>query len=232
MQKRSLSKVFLYSFLSLGVYELVWLSQTRKELTKLTNIRIPSVRWLVLLNALQFAGIVVGIVLAILLIGAKSTPVSPACWSEYALSVAPETAGEVHLSTACRSQIELSNAASSRQGKLIKGYLVVVGLLFVSWFGYPRWLRNYALAVQQVTGGKLSQTNAMFMLVLARPYGMVAAQDALNKADVPNQDALLVAQPSENKTAHKVLSVLALIMAILFGLFILFLVAISYYGTH
>ncbi len=239
MQKRSLLKVFLYTTLSLGVYELIWLYQTRQELTRLSSVRIPSIRWLVLLNALQLSGIILGIVLAFMIFGTdKSTPVSQSCWSNYVIATAPETAGQTTLSGACRNQVEKSFAASNREDKLIKGYLVVIVLLIVSRLGYPRWLRNYALAVQQVTQGKLSQTTTMFILVLAPAYGMVAVQNVFNNMGALGSDVLpmptsqTLYQPTENKTVHRVLSVVAICLAAVFGLFILFLIAVSYYGTH
>ncbi len=181
MQKRPLTAVFLLSVITLGAYDLVWLHKTRQELTQLTSVRIPSIGWLVLLNSLRLAGFVLAIVLTVMVFAAnKSTSVSSACWSEYVLSSVPETAGQVTLTKDCRDQVARSDAATSKEDKLIKGYLLVVVLLFVSTLGYPRWLRNYALAVQQITNGKLSQTMTMFMLVFAPAYGMVAVQNVFN----------------------------------------------------
>jgi hypothetical protein len=107
MQKRSLFKVFVYTILSLGIYELVWLFKTRQELIKFSTVRIPPIRWLVLLNTLQLAGILLGIVLAFMIVSTdKSTPVSDACWPNYAIASAPETAGQTTLSDTCRNQVE------------------------------------------------------------------------------------------------------------------------------
>lgn len=238
MKKRSLSKMFLYTILSLGIYELVWLYQTRAELQKFSTVRIPSIRWLVLLNAMRFAAIVAGIVLAILLIQTnRSEPkVSLTCWREWGLSMAPETSGQVTLSAACRDLVERSNALTDREDMLIKSYLAVVALLLISSVGYPRWLRNYALAAQQVTRGKLSQTSTMLNLTFASVYGMIAVQDIFNRTEVaPNgrQPSFDPANlPGENRVVHRVLSVLALTMAIVFGIGIAFLIAINYIGTH
>lgn len=238
MQKRSLNKIYVYSTLSLGIYQLVWLYQTRRELSKLSTVRIPSVGWLALLQGLQLAAIILGIALVSMLAstGRSAPVVSSSCWSNYVIATAPETAGQTRLSNACRDDVERSNAALNRQDKLIKGYIVVIVLLFVSWLGYPRWLRNYALAVQQVTQGKFSQTATMFMLAYGSAFGMAAVQDEFNRTDVSALSAGVSVQTpyksTENKTVHRVLSVIAFSMVTVFALLIVFLVAVSYYGTH
>jgi hypothetical protein len=235
MQKRSLSQIFLYASLSLGVYELIWLHQTRQELMKLTAIRIPSIRWLAILNAIQIAGLASGIVLGILLLVNNSPPVvTPSCWAEYTLATAPETAGQHSVTSDCRNAVESSDAATNRENKLIKGFLSVAVLILVSNIGYPRWFRNYALAVQQVTKGHLSQTQTMAMLQFAPAYGMVAIQNLFNTIDVSSLNMGTATTPvsTENKTVHTILSIIAVSMVVVFGLFILALVLLNYIGTH
>lgn len=235
MQKRSLLKIFFYNIFTLGVYELVWLHQTRRELTRFSTVRIPSVGPLVLLNLLQFTGIILAVVLTFMSNDAeKATPVSPSCSSSYAIATLPESMAKATVSSACREQIKRSTAASTREDRLVKGYLIVIGLLVVSRLGYPRWLRNYALAVQQVSRGKLSQTATMAKLVFAQ-YGMVAVQDVFNNMVPLNAAALpepVAYQSTENKTAHRVLSTIVIRLVVLFGIGIVFLIIVSYYGTH
>jgi hypothetical protein len=235
MKTRSPQKVFLLSVLTLGIYDLVWLSQTRRELTKLTNVRIPSIKLLAILNILQLAGFVIFIICVVgINTNNKSIPVTSECWSQWALGNAPETKATNPVSKTCQEQVDRSNAASDRQSKFIKGFEVAVGLLLLSRLGYPRWLRNYGLAVQQITAGKFSQTTTMSLLLFGSAYGMSYIQSEFNTITNP---ALVTAQmplpkSTENKTAHKILSIIALTMAILFGLVILFLIMVSYIGTH
>ena len=236
MKRRPLKKTFIYAIVSFGVYELIWLSATRKELVRLTGIRIPSVGWLIALSVFKIAASVLSIVILLSLFSMEGTSnVSSACWSEYIIGTAPETRDTIVLSDKCRSEVEQSSTASDRQGLLIKYYLMLIILLIISWIAYPRWLRNYATAVKQVTNGRLTQTNTMLTLVFA-PYslGLVFVQNIFNNISTAPPlhtntfDAKAInPTPQEHETLRRILKIIAVTLGTLLLLLVLAIVLLS-----
>lgn len=241
MQKRSPAKVLFYSALTLGLYDLLWLSKTRRELMAETGIRIQRMTWLVALYFFRIIALGVALLCLFAILTAPSKMhIDQACWSEYVLSTAPETSATITLSTKCRNQLEQRQAAIDHKTSATRVLIVVTLLALASTVVYPRWLKSYIRAVEQVTNGKLNQTAAMFLLYAAPIYGTALVQQAFNNpSSLPTQfgtfrlEQLKVPQIVENnKTLKRTLTTIAVMMVVAFILLIAALVALSYYGTH
>jgi hypothetical protein len=166
--------------------------------------------------------------LLISLFSLNEPDVSSNCWSEYTISSAMETQNGSTISEVCKQEVETGLAASYKQDTLIKRYLALMVLLIISWVVYPRWLRNYTLAVSQITNGKWSQTGTTLVLVFM-PYslGILFVQNEFNKYLPPgsvhsdSQDGPVPYVPREHKTLKKVLGAIALTSGTLLLLFVL-----------
>lgn len=236
MQKRSPNKIFLYSILSLGVYDLVWLSRTRKELIRLTSIPMPRFGWFLSLHILRLLLAIATVVLWLGVYTANQQSVrqtvTPECWSEYVLAIVPETADSHTVSAACKDTVEASRRALNREDTLGKGFAATLVLLLIATVVYPFWLRNYGLAVRRVTDGKMSQAATTVGLMFAPALTMAMLQYLFNTGKVPaSANRPLDASEAGHKKLSKVLSVIALVMIILFALFIITLVALVQYAS-
>lgn len=229
MQKRSLQKLMTLYLTTGGLYIIVWLQKTRQELMRTTDVRIPSIRWLMGLELLRAVALVSSV---LLLIGVantgRSVGYSEACGREYFLGTVPETAATHSISQHCRTLVERSDAASHRQYIYIEVLIAIALLLLLTWLVYPRWLRNYGLAVQTLTAGRISQTTAMGLLVPAPLIGMLTLQRIFNEISEVQPAAKLL--PAESRRLKIVLSTIAVSLAVFLTLFIVFVFLVTHLG--
>lgn len=221
MQQRSLSTLYARSFLTLGFYSCIWLLQTGEELTRLTGLRMAKAGWLVALATFQTLGIILAFVLTASIIANNSPGISNDCWTEYVTATAPETMQRTALSEDCRAAVQAYDTAINRQDAAIKVYLVVIALLVLSRIGLPRWLRNYGLAVQTLTGGRLSQTYVMLLCTVPLA-GMLAMQSEFNnmpyvKLSSPRGTVVPALASRQNKNVRNMVVVLICILLACFA---------------
>ena len=197
MKNRSLGKLAVYFLVSLGVYELFWFAQTRQEMMALTDVRIPRVRWIVVLRLFNIIGLVVA-VWAILSLSSSGNQgvISTTCWRAYMLSTASEdvkqdfanAGGSTAYTPACQKEVANSNRVDRDQEIYVSTIIVMLVGLCGATLIFCRWLNYYTAAVAKVTRGKLSHTQAMFYLgMLPNGVGMLLVQDTFNNPE--NQPA-------------------------------------------
>lgn len=186
MQNRSLLRIFILNVLTFGMYELVWLSQTRQEMVDKFGAKIPKTRWIVFVRNYQILTYFAAIALLLYFIPASGKAIdaiqrpSPECFISYTQHTDDPNSP---LTQSCKNAVDnyFDNKASTQQVREVYTLIAcfVTGLLSV--LLYARWLNHYAAGVARVTAGKISQTVAMALLLLTPPtIGMIIVQATFN----------------------------------------------------
>lgn len=240
MQKRSLPKLILYFVLTLGIYELIWIVQTRKELIALTGVNIPKALYIV---ATRVLGIIISLLLIYLVFvwlgpnsSSQPSSISSGCWSQYTIAGAPQDVNSsTAISATCKQEITQyyqSDAEQTNQYKLY-GLVIVLGIFFL--WAYLQWFKYYAVATEKATNGRLSSVTTMLIIGFL-PYGisMLVIQDAFNtQSNTPEDKVADETLSSVNKslsghglaskdTPMNILKGIGIGIAILIALIILF----------
>lgn len=164
MKHRSLGKMFLLFIVTLGIYRLVWLAKTRREMMAQKTVKIPSV-WLLIVPFL-----LVILSLGILVFSVATAAVDADAKCQTSLSSYQSKDDCVAKNTEEMSGFQVV--------ALIATYLSLLALMpLTAW-----WLWYYCKAVEEVTHAKLQFPLAMIVLVLV-PDGidMLIVQDTFNK---------------------------------------------------
>jgi hypothetical protein len=203
MKYRSPSRILKLGILSLGLYDLYWLGTTGTELEKITNIRMKSARWLIVvfIGRLASTASIIWIILTLLI-----------------------------------------DSLSNLQG--IAWLLLIITAIFgfaVNSILLSRWLLPYVRAAQLATSGAVQESNAMLLLLTRELYGITILQQAYNNpASMPgfmSRDVPVLAKnltdnagQLENPLLKRILTVIAVGMAIGLVLLILFPYVVTHIG--
>lgn len=188
MQNRSLSRMFAVNILTLGLYELLWLSQTRQEMVDKYNASIPKARWIIFVRMYQILAYFTVVALLFYFIPTSGKQIkaiqrpSAECFISYT-----QHADDVSrpVSDSCKNAVDnyFNNKASDLQEKEIHALIICFITWMLSILLYTRWLNYYAAGVARVTAGRINQTTAMTLLLLAPPtMGIIIIQTAFNGA--------------------------------------------------
>jgi hypothetical protein len=193
MTRRSLTRLFIVNLLTLGFYEYVWLSQTRQEMVSKYNASIPRIKWLLLLYFLQLVALI-GILFAVVhfiprynqQLDAITRP-SPQCIIDYAKNSDEVRQGQAaSVSQSCKQSVDnyysQTDKVDRRMNYAVGAMIVCVVFIIINPVFYARWFSYYSRAVEQVTGGKISQNLAMLLFFFTPPsLGMVLIQNTFNQ---------------------------------------------------
>ena len=193
MQKRSVPLLIFFAVVTLGIYELVWLAKVRNEMVRKFGMTLPKTALLVIGEAFQLAAFMSVLLIVLVAIPAGNHKVdtvqrpSPQCFIEYAQSAdSVRSGGPSTVSSACRQTVDNYYAAADESGRWIGLSLAGILAAFVAMGAVlilllSRWLRPFAAAVEEVTGGTVSASAALILLVLAPPMvAMGVIQSAFN----------------------------------------------------
>jgi hypothetical protein len=201
MKNRSPIKIVILNFLTLGFYEIVWLSETRQEMVAKYGVEIPPAKTIGVVYWFQWLAVLLALVSLGLAfnqwntVAAKPPILQPSqnCFLQYAETNGPGAKPASTLSSICKSTVDNYFAASDeRSNEEMKGFyfagaffgLVIAGLLSV--FVTVRWLKQYALGVEIVTKGQVSKGKALQYLSSTPPYFHIPKiQSAFNKTQPP-----------------------------------------------
>jgi hypothetical protein len=185
----------MLSLFTLGLYELVWLSETRQEMVSKFGLQIPPFKRVLFVEGFQVLSILA--VLATLLwlapflnsktITAPNNP-SPSqqCLIDYAANRP--------ITDTCRKGVNTFFGTTSPKERYsnylaytIIGIMVMILAGTLSLLIIVRWLKYYAAGVMSVTNGRVSQTRAINYLTLLPPtLRMLLIQAAYNEAGLNN----------------------------------------------
>lgn len=171
MRQRSLPKIFALNILTLGLYEIYWLSQTRKEMIVLTGSHIPGVTRFALLRAISLAVLLLSVWNLHVAITPRPVTGKPpaACYGRY------------DTDPSCREEIDGYYAGDHQAGSLMIFLACLVVLALLYWFSL-KWLVPYCEAVERVLGGRSMTDTAMFFFFMYSPgIGMLLIQDRFNR---------------------------------------------------
>lgn len=183
MNKTTFAKAFTYNQLTFGVYNILWLSRTRRTLMARTGLHIPSPIWLVLHFIAQIS-VIIAVVIAVLNPTSAGWPI----------------------------------------------FILVVVAAIANQFVYPIWLKNFYVAIEQVSNGRMNQTAAAGLLLATPNIAIPLIEQAIsNPESLPKIygtfDMHQLAVPASiegNEILKRVLTVVAVVAA----LFLAFLLAI------
>lgn len=196
MQNRSLVRLAALSLLTLGFYELIWLSETRQEMVSKFGVQIPSFKRFLFVMGFQISSLLAVIVILFLLVpflnhkintSPNNPPPAQQCEIDYA-SNRP-------VSQACRDSVNYYYGTASPKQRYsnylsysLIGIVVILLAGILSGFGTVRWMKHYAAGVQTATYGKISQTKVNNLLMLLPPtIRILVIQNAFNKSEPSNQ---------------------------------------------
>ena len=182
MKKRSLFALFLLTVVTLGLYELVWVAQTRNEMVSKFGAKIPSAGYVILVRFLQLAGLIA--VVVIVLHAAPSSNRNDQQILDSRSKPAAICYGQYNQSSECRSQIDAYVAPLPFDALDWAG--VALGIIFASvlldLLFMLRWVAAYGLAVQKVTKQTVPGLVAVLALGGVVPIlGMLHVQNVFNK---------------------------------------------------
>jgi hypothetical protein len=185
MTYRSIPKLLTLNLLTLGLYEAIWLAQTRNEIVRRYRIILPRSWLLYLYIGLQGILIIAALLVAIFVISAnenqitqKRQQVDPAeqsrCVAEYALSQSSvENGGPATVSQHCtdvvNNYLDTTNEDHIMHALYFIG-AVVIGLPVISLLFSEKWFWPYARGVERATNGTLSAKTALNILIAAPPF--------------------------------------------------------------
>jgi hypothetical protein len=198
MKNRPLAKIYLLNLVSLGIYQLIWFSETKREIAA-HGIKMPRMNWLVASSIISSLAIIACLlaVLTLVSLNGKGT-VSNSCWQAYVFSSSPDrdfknawknAGGPTDYTPQCKQQIAESQSADHKTIVSIAIFGISIVIVLICVLIFYRWLNYYSLGIQKITNGQVSQTRAMGILgLLPAGVGIVLMQDIFNK--------LVVNQPS------------------------------------
>ncbi len=157
MKKRNPFLVFLFSLITLGIYDLYWLVQTKKELNAKTKHHIPTIWLLVFPLVIIAAGVILLIVT-----GPHTTTTSNNF--NYGYSYGPQST----TSTTSTTGVPVLSLA-----------LYLVGILLTIVISFY-WFFKYSKAVNEYTSGKMNTGLTFILLWLLHLIGIALVQDAYN----------------------------------------------------
>lgn len=194
MKKRSLPKMAALNILTLGIYKLFWLSETRQEMVSKFNVQIPKFRLVLLIEGFQVACLLLALAGLFLLLPYLNNKVSTApdnpspsfqCQYDYA-------AGR-QATDACKEAVDNYFGTTSPKQKYsnymeyaLIGTMAVILIGILSALLLIRWIKHYAAAVALVTQNRISQTRATNYLTLLPTTGMLLVQSAYNESSAPD----------------------------------------------
>jgi hypothetical protein len=191
MQKRSLVKLALLSLLTLGFYEIIWLSETRQEMISKFGVQIPSFRRFLFIMGFQVAAYLSAIILLLVLVPHINHKISTApdnklpsqqCEIDYAAN-RPVSQGCKDSVTSYWNTTSPKQKYSSYMAYTLIGIIAILLSGILSGFGTVRWMKHYAAGVQIATYGKLSQFKVNnFLMLLPPTIRILAIQYAFNNA--------------------------------------------------
>lgn len=171
MKQRSLRRIFICNILTLGLYEVYWLSETRKEMITLSGSRIPSVSRFVLFRLIMIAAFL----FALWGVHLMSTPrpirdkPDATCYGQYTQD------------PACKKEIDNYYAPDNQLLGVKLFFASLIVLAVVSWLTL-KWLVPYCEAIERVTDGRNATNNALFLLLMySFGFGMLAIQRRFNQ---------------------------------------------------
>lgn len=182
MKNRSIVKMLLLNFVTLGVYRLYWFVKTRSEIMQKTKVKIPS-PWILIAPVLVVIAIVIAFITSI------STAYSGIgkyddCMEGFGYIANSNISDAAPYESARKSCLKSSGIETDGNPLLMVAiYLVALGYVpLAAW-----WLWNYCKGVEEVTGEKLSFALALIIL-LAVPDGVdiLIVQDYFNKVTDTN----------------------------------------------
>lgn len=179
MKHRNPLAVVALSIVTIGIYDLYWLYDTKKELNAKTQQHVPSILWLILSPLVIIIGYII-------LFSSTTATVTPATTNYNGATVV--TSGSSTASGA------LNTRGVIGIGVTFIGGLIVFTVSLV-------WFYKYSKAVNQYTSGKMSTAVSFLLLWIVHLIGIGLIQDVYNDMGGPvpvkseTSDANLQPQP-------------------------------------
>jgi uncharacterized membrane protein YjgN (DUF898 family) len=154
MKKRNPLAVFFLSIITLGIYDLYWLVQTKKVLNEKTSHHTPSI-WLLIVPV---PVIIVGYILLFAKAGVKTTTT---------------VYGQTTFNNGTTDQISHPGAALLAFGLIFVGFFAsfIIGII---------WYYKFSKAINEYTQGKMSTAMSFLILWLIHLIGVALIQDTFN----------------------------------------------------
>ncbi len=177
MKKRSLVAVLIFSVITVGIYDLVWLYKIKKELNQKTSIHIPSI----FLLFVPIVLILIAFVAMFALAGSSTTTSSTSSISSY---------GSNSFNTT-------SSSSGSVLGPVVG--MLIYAIAILAWLGIGfYWFLRFSKGIDRYTEGKISTPLSFLLLWVLNIIGIMLLQDYFNDMLDGNMDAqpALASQPT------------------------------------